>query len=110
MVQRKNNAPPAESSEPFFSSFLKNLKDTLLSNLVGNIKENIKDKIQRIEKKIFRNVTAFLFFLLGMIFVFISIVFFLNYYLHLNYAWGFLISGAGFMLIALIFKWLAKSQ
>ncbi|MFA6460700.1 MAG: hypothetical protein WCV90_00405 [Candidatus Woesearchaeota archaeon] len=104
MVQKKDS-PVEESS---FSSFLRNLKDTLVSNVVGNIKDNLKEKIKKIEKKIFRNLAAFIFFLLGMIFIFISLVFFIEYYLKLNFAWGFLISGAGLILISLIFKWLAK--
>jgi|GEM_PF-3407518 len=111
MVQKKNiPATSVQNEESFFSSFLRNIKDTLVSNLVGNIKDNIKEKVQRIERKVFRNIAAFLFFLLGMIFLFISVVFFLDYYLKLNFAWGFLISGGGLILISLIFKWLAKRQ
>jgi len=93
-----------EKQESFFSSFLKSLKEAIFSNMVGNIKE----KVKKIERKIFRSLASFIFFLLGMIFLLISLIFLLNYYLGLNFAWGFLIASGVFISISVIFRWLAK--
>lgn len=91
------------------TNFFKSLKDTLISNLTSGLKESLKEKIIRVEKKVFRNITSYCFFVLGIIFVFLGLVFFLNYYLNFNFAGAFLITGVLLLLLAIMFKWLAKN-
>ncbi|MBI4983410.1 hypothetical protein HZC32_02100 [Candidatus Woesearchaeota archaeon] len=99
-----------EGQGSFFSNFLRSLKEIVVSNAVSSIKENIKEKVKRIEKKIFRSIASFIFFVGGVIFIFLALIFFANYYFKLNFAWGFFLSGVIFILISLTFKWLAKRE
>lgn len=96
-------------SESPVTSFFKSLKDSLINSLAANLKEGIREKVIRVEKKIFRNITSYCFFILGMIFVFLAIVFLADYYLGFNFGWSFLIIGGLSLLLAIIFKWSAKN-
>lgn len=105
---KEENVAEVQSESPIVS-FFKNLKDTLVNNLMTNLKENIREKIIRVEKKIFRNITSYCFFIFGIIFIFLAAVFLINYYLKLNFGWAFLIVGGLSLLLAIFFKWLAKN-
>jgi hypothetical protein len=106
--QKKAEVVEEETQPSFFSAFFKSLRDVLVSNFVTNIKENIKEKVQQVEKKIFHSLAAFVFFLGGVVFIFLALIFLVNYYFKLHFAWGFLIAGILFICISLLFKWLAK--
>ena len=108
MVQKKIKVENTESESPIVN-FFKSLKDTLVNSLMTNLKDNIQEKIIRVEKKIFRNITSYCFFIFGIVFLFLAAVFLTNYYLKLNFGWTFLIFGGLSLLLALFFKWLAKN-
>lgn len=105
---KEENATEVQSESPIVS-FFKGLKDTLVNNLMTNIKENIQERIIRVEKKIFRNITSYCFFILGIVFLSLAAVFLANYYLKLNFGWAFLIIAGLSLLLALFFRWLAKT-
>lgn len=107
--EAKEEVKEKTKTESPIANFFKSLKDSLINNLAANLKEGIREKVIRVEKKIFRNITSYCFFILGTIFVFLALVFLADHYLRFNFGWSFLIIGGLSLLLAVIFKWLAKN-
>ena len=108
MVQNKiKKVIIEENEEGFWAGFLKSLKENILNNIVGNLKENIKEKVEVIQKRIYRRFNSYVFLYLGIIWLYLAFIFFMNYYL--NWVGCFLITGIISLLISLFFKLWAKT-
>jgi len=94
----KTNLPSGISS--FFSGFMQNLRD--------NIIVKIQEAAYKIKKKILQDIYTFFLVIVGTAFIAISLVFFLRYYLGLNFAWSFFDIGIILILISLIIKSMKK--
>jgi len=94
----KTNLPSALSS--FFSGFVQNFKNTVVSK--------VQETAYKIEKKILQDIYTFFLVIVATTFIAISLVFFLRYYLNLNLAWSFFDIGIILILIALIIKYSTK--
>lgn len=86
--------------------------DKIVSSAVlGNLKKTAKDLLKEAQKtaylterKIIENLATAVFLLLGIIFVAISLVMFINKQFNLESQWGYLIMGLIIIIIALVFK------
>jgi high-affinity K+ transport system ATPase subunit B len=81
---------------PIFSSFLDNFKD----NFVKTMKKTIKEKIKKLEKMALEIALSFVFFFISIIFVLVSLMFFLKEYFHFGYSLSFMCVGITALLIA----------
>lgn len=86
------------------NSYITDIWKTFKEVATSNLKESIKEKAQRVKKKLIAELFGFAFLMLGIVLVVVSLVFFINYYLQLNFTWSFLLVGILLILISMIVK------
>jgi membrane protein insertase Oxa1/YidC/SpoIIIJ len=87
------------------------VKKIVSSAILDNLKSTAKDILKQAQKtaylteqKIMESVAAGVFLFIGIIFVAISLVMFINKSFNLEQQWGYLIMGLIIIIIALLFK------
>ncbi|VVB75111.1 Uncharacterised protein [uncultured archaeon] len=95
---------------PQAPSMFGNLFDGFKENIIGAVGKIIKEKIVKMEKMVIEIALSLVFFIMGILFILIAIMFFLKKYVHLSYFGSFLVVGVIAFIIALVvYKFANKS-
>lgn len=93
-------------------STVRQILDSLVSSaILDNLKSAAKDLLKQAQKtaylteqKIMENIAVGVFLLLGIIFISISLVMFINQAFNLENQWGYMIMGLIIIIISLLYK------